>query len=57
MGEEMFMMPHIRRCELAPKVHLDAINAYKMHAWFSKKLTFHSIWILDFKVLSLTIII
>ncbi len=44
MGEEMFMTLHIRRCELAPKVHLDAISAYnKMHACFSKKLTFHSI--------------
>jgi hypothetical protein len=44
MGEEMFMMPHIRRCELAPKVHLDAISAYnKMHACFFKKLTSLSI--------------
>jgi hypothetical protein len=44
MGEEMFMMPHIRRCELVPKVHMDAIDTYnKMHACFSKNLTSHSI--------------
>jgi hypothetical protein len=54
----MFMMPHITRCELAPKIHLDVISAYnKMHACFWKELTFHSIWILGFRVLSFTIII
>jgi hypothetical protein len=32
MGKDMFVMWHIRRCELAPKANLTIIEAYnKMH--------------------------
>jgi len=28
MGEDMFLMHKIGRCELAPRVHMDVVRAY-----------------------------
>jgi len=40
MGEEMFAMYHIGRCELVLGIHMDVVRAYKnMHVG----LTFHSL--------------
>jgi len=47
MGEDMFVMCHIGRHELAHEVHMDVIKAYNnMHA----SLTSHSILKVWFKV-------